>query len=187
MSAVQYIVALAILTAPPTTSTSTNPEDINVIATLSPVLQQVAIEFEILDPREAKYLFDRREDYLSTLKVLRQRYQNLADAPRVKDSYRFPDRGAVNQLRSFNRAFRQSLAARLAVESGRESMLREAMQETDRLFQIWDELHHAKNDNYYVTIRRESLKRLRDLVGKESYYAGVMPPCVPIWRFQSID
>jgi hypothetical protein len=45
----------------------------------------------------------------------------------------------------------------------------------------------ARCDYYYVTVRRLALKRLRELVGDEAYYAGNLPPCVPIWRLQEMN
>jgi hypothetical protein len=185
VSTIQFMVALALLTAPPDTAAPDNEAEL--ISSAGPALQQVAVQLEILDPREIKYLFGRPEDYPSTLKMLRARYQELADAPRASDALRFPERDLVNELLSFNRAFRQNIDARQSLETSREWELREALQETDRLYKIWDTLRDARCDYYYITLRRQALKRLRELVGNEGYYSGVMPPYVPIWRFQSLD
>ena len=32
------------------------------------------------------------------------------------------------------------------------------LQETDRLYQIWDALHNAGSECYYVTVRRQALR-----------------------------
>jgi hypothetical protein len=61
-----------------------------------------------------------------------------------------------------------------------------ALQETDRLYQVWDAVRDARCDYYYVTVRRQALKRLRELIGDEAYYSASFPPCVPFWRFQQI-
>ena len=37
---------------------------------------------------------------------------------------------------------------------------------------------------YYVTVRRQALKRLRHMVGHDDYFAGILPPYVPLWRFE---
>jgi len=31
------------------------------------------------------------------------------------------------------------------------------------------------------------LRNLRDLIGEQAIQAGLLPPHIPIWRFQSID
>jgi hypothetical protein len=129
----------------------------------------------------------RSEDFASDLKLLRRRYQELANAPPVSDCQRFPDRATISDLLTFNRAYRQHLDSRLSVELVRWWDLREAVQEADRLYQVWDTVRDARCDYYYVTVRRQALKRLRDTIGPEAYYGGQLPPHVPLWRFQRID
>jgi hypothetical protein len=64
---------------------------------------------------------------------------------------------------------------------------REAIQDTDRLYQLWDTVRDARCDYYYVTVRRDALKKLRDTLGLADYAAGKLPPHVPLWRFERID
>ena len=68
--------------------------------------------------------------------------------------------------------------------SGNAARLRVALQETDRLYQVWDKVRDARCPYYYVTVRRQALKQLRELVGEDSYYSGNLPPCVPLWHFR---
>ncbi len=181
----EYLLALALLTAPPDSPEAAVTPD--VCASLSPTLQTLAIQWEILDPREVRYVLTRSEDFASDLKLLRRRYQELATAPPLSDCYRFPDRSTISDLLAFNRAYRQNLDSRMPVELVRSWELREALQETDRLYQVWDLVRDARCDYYYVTVRRQSLKRLRESIGPDAYYAGQLPPHVPLWRFQRID
>lgn len=149
-------------------------------------VHKLAVEWEILDPRETRYVLARPEDFCSDINLLRRRYQELADAPRVADSYRFPDRSAVNELVRFNRAFRKHLDQRHEVEMDRSETLRIVMHETDRLYQIWDAVRDARCEFYYVTVRRQALKKLEHLIGEESYSMGELPPNVPTWRFNEM-
>jgi hypothetical protein len=119
--------------------------------------------------------------------MLRRRYQDLLDAPPLADSLRFPDRPVVNDLLTFNRAYRQHLDTCLTIETVHWWELREAIQEVDRLYQVWDAVRDARCDYYYVAVRRQALKRLREMIGEEAYYSGCLPPYVPIWSFQRID
>jgi hypothetical protein len=156
-------------------------------ATVRPTLQAVAISWEILDAREVRYVLTRPEDFGADLKLLRRRYQELADAPPLCDGRRFPDRGLINELLSFNRSYRQHLDSRQALDVTGRWELHEALQEADRLYQIWDTVRDARCDYYYVTVRRQALKKLREAIGPEAYYSGCLPPHVPIWRFARID
>src|SRR5262249_38762752 len=116
-----------------------------------------------------------------------RRHRDLADAPALHDGLRFPDPETVNQLLSFNRAYRQHLSVRQPVELIRWGELRTALLETDQLHQLWDTVRDARCDYYYVTVRRQALKTLRTMLGDEAYYFGRLPPPVPVWRFQEID
>jgi len=181
----EYLLAVALLTAPADApEPNVNPD---LYLNLRPTLQQLAIQWEILDPREVRYVLTRSEDFTSDLKLLRRRYHELADAPPLYDCHRFPDRSAISDLLAFNRAYRQHLDSRQSVELVHWWELREAIQETDRLYQVWDTIRDARCDYYYVTVRRQALKRLRETLGPEAYYTGCLPPHVPIWLFQRVD
>ncbi|VTR99920.1 hypothetical protein [Tuwongella immobilis] len=184
MSALEYVLATALLVAPP--GTPELPPDANRWPAVQAALHQVAMEWEILDKRETRYVLARLEDYENDLNLLRRRHQELKDAPRVGDSNRFPDRSAVNDLLTFNRAYRRHLDSRQTIETDRSSMLQLAMRETDRLYQIWDSVRDARCEFYYVTVRRQALKRLQELLGPEAYYSGNLPPHVPLWHFQEL-
>ena len=185
MFPLNYALAVALLTAPP--DKVELPASAEEFATVRPTLQTLAISWEVLDQREVRYVLTRPEDFGADLKLLRRRHQELIDAPPLCDCIRFPDRGLINELLSFNRAYRQHLDSRQALDLTCWWELHEALQEADRLYQIWDTVRDARCDYYYVTVRRQALKKLREAIGAESYYAGCLPPHVPIWRFARID
>lgn len=181
----EYLLAVALLTSPPETAeTLATP---TTYAVVRPTLQTLAVQWEVLDPREVRYVLTRAEDFASDLKLLQRRYQDLQLAPPLHDSNRFPPRSVVSDMLAFNRAYRQHLENRQSVDLARWWDLREAIQETDRLYQVWDTVRDSRCEYYYVTVRRQSLKRLRETLGPQSYYAGSLPPHVPVWRFQPID
>jgi hypothetical protein len=185
MIRLDYLLALALLTAPPDTAVLADARDVH--AALRPTLQTLAVQLEILDPREVRYILARAEDFTSDLNLLRRRYRDLNDAPLLHDCHRLPDRATVNELLSFNRAYRQHLDVRQPVELAHWWEVRAILQETDQLYQIWDTVRDARCEYYYVTVRRQALKRLREALGDEAYFSGRLPPHVPLWRFQQID
>jgi hypothetical protein len=178
------LLAAALLTAPADQDVAVGPE---LFGTVAPAVQKLALQWEILDPREVKYVLTRPEDFTADLKLLQRRYHELANAPPVSDCLRFPDRAVVSDLLAFNRAYRQQMDARQAVEPVHGWEYREAVQEADRLYQIWDNVRDARCDYYYITVRRHALLKLRETLGPEDFYAGRLPPHVPLWRFQRID
>lgn len=185
MFACDYLLAVALLTAP-----LDAPEPVlapESYEPLRPVLHAFALQCEILDPREVRYVLTRADDFLADLKLLRRRFQELADAPPLLDCERFPDRSMISDLLAFNRAYRQHMDGRLALEPSRWWELHEAVQEADRLYHVWDTLRDARCDYYYVTVRRQALKRLREEIGVEAYHQGTLPPHVPMWRFQRVE
>ncbi len=147
----------------------------------------IAINWELMDPRETNFLFNRYEDMKSDLEILRKRHQDLKGALPVADSRRFPERTAVNDMISFNRALRNHIDSRQYIETDRGDMYRTMLRETDDLYKVWDSIRDARCESFYVTTRRLALERLRDQIGAESYYAGKLPPYVPTWRFQEKD
>ena len=181
----ECVMALALITSPVDTPIPSGVAQ--RFEKLRPVLQGVAVQWEILDPREVRYILARPEDFVSDLNLVRRRYQTLADAPALSDCQRFPDRDMVNELLSFDRAYRQHLGLRQPMELARWWDLRAALQETDHLYQVWDNVRDARCEYYYVTVRRQALKKLREMIGEDNYYGGQMPPSVPIWRFQEVE
>jgi hypothetical protein len=147
----------------------------------------VAINWELMDPRETNFLFSRYEDMTNDLDILRKRNYELKGAPLVNDSARFPSRTAVNEMINFNRALRNHIDGRQHLETDRSELYREMIRETDRLYSVWDAVRDSRCDSFYVTTRRLALKRLRDMIGPEAYYTGNLPPYVPTWRFQEKD
>jgi hypothetical protein len=184
MSGADLVLAAILLTTPPGTPEPAPPAD--RWPSLRDAIHHVAVEWEILDPRETRYVLARPEDFSTDLNMLRRRYRELADAPAAADGFRFPDRNAVNETVRFNRAFRKHLDQRQQLETDRTDALRKVMAETDRLYSVWDAVRDARCEFYYVAVRRTALKKLRDLVGEEAYLAGTLPPGVPTWRFNQL-
>jgi hypothetical protein len=180
MNAAEIILAMTLLTSPPGTPEPNFQDD--DWPGLQASMQSLAIEWEILDPREVRYVLTRKDDFEADLNLLRKRYQELKDVPRIADGQRFPDRANVNELLTYNRTLRKHFETRQLIETDRASDFRQAIHETDRLYQVWDSVRDARCEFYYITVRRQALKKLRDLVGPESYYNGTLPPHVPLWR-----
>ncbi len=153
---------------------------------LRDALCQVAIDNEILDEREARYVLSRKEDFQNDLDMLRRRKIEFENTPHVKEARKFPERLIVCNAIQFNRAYHKHLSTRLAFELDREQQITAAMRETDELYRIYDATRDAACEFYYVTVRRHALDKLKMLIGNEAYLRGELPPCVPIWKFNEL-
>lgn len=178
-------VAIVLLAVP--TEAHNAPGSLNHFAASRQSLQTLAVEWELLDPREMKFVLSRAEDFEGDVRLLQRRWNDLAGAPPLADSLRFPDRAAVNELLSFNRSYRQTIDQRQALEPALWWEFQEILREVDRLYQVWDLVRDARCEYYYVTVRRQALKKLQTHLGMEAYNDGALPPHVPLWRFVRID
>lgn len=143
----------------------------------------LALDAQLIDIREPLNYFQVRRERASDLKALQSRFQEFAFAPLVEESQRLPDRHTINDLLAFNRAYRAHLQAHLEAGPAQAVHWQQAIAETDQLHQVWCAARDARCTYYYVTVRRQALLLLRDLLGEEAFYSGRMPPYVPVWRF----
>lgn len=181
MAPSELFFATVLLSAPVGTPELTPP--VERWATVQAAVHEVAINLEILDPRETRYVLAKAEDFQVDLDFLRKRKADLADAPMLADAARLPDRRLLDDHIQFNRAYRKNLDTRVLWEADRADVLGEAVRETDRLYRLWDAMREAKCDFHYVTYRRLALKKFREGMGDEAFAVGELPPCVPEWRF----
>ena len=185
MTGADLLLAAMLLTIPP--GTPAGCPDPAEWPHLRDAIHRVAVEQELLDPREARYVLTKPEDFCTDLNMLRRRRAELADAPPVGDALRFPDKSEVNELLRFNQCYAKHVKARIAAESDRAAALSVVLGETKRLHDVWDAVRDARSDYYYITERRKALKKLRCLVGAEAYAVGELPPNVPTWRFEELN
>jgi hypothetical protein len=187
MIPLDYALAVALLTTCPELPDNAPPPPAEHLQSIRETAQSLAIGWEVLDPRESKYVLARSEDYAADLKLLRRRVADLGEAPPLHDCMRFPDRALVNDLLAFNRTYRQNIDALQPLDPHHVGDLKEVLAEIDHLYQVWDLVRDARCEYYYVTVRRQALKKLRDLVGEEAYLNGSLPPHVPVWRFAKAE
>lgn len=181
MSAADLFLAFMLLSTPPGLVESPPTEE--RWPAMRGAIQKVAIDLEILDKRESAYLFAKRAEYSEDLNILRRRYVEYADAPKLGDSERLPDRTVVNDLIQFNRSYRKHLTEKQTLERDRCERYDIALSETDRLYKIWDAVRDARCDFYYVTVRRAALRKLKTAIGEEAFLQAQLPPNVPTWRY----
>lgn len=153
---------------------------------IQPSVRQLAEQWEILDPRESNYILAKRHEWPQDIDLLRRRWADYKDAPRLADCERFPGREAVNEAVVFNRAYRRHLEQRAELELDRARELTAAIEETDAIYRLLDHARDSRQGYYYITVRRAGLRYLRDHLSAEDYAAGRIPAAAPTWRFSEL-
>jgi hypothetical protein len=174
------VLAAVLLTAAPDLAC---PIDTGSLELLRPALMQLALDAEVVDSREEPLRYGQSQDVAGDLRVLQTRWQDLLLTPHLEECQRFPKRAIINELLSFNRAYRADLLTRMDLDPLHAEELRSALQETDQLYRLWNLLRDARCEFYYVAVRRQSLRQFRDLVGRDAFDRGQLPPHVPYWHF----
>lgn len=163
----EILLAFAILTNPANTEV-----DRIQVAMAAPYLIEIAVVLELVDYRELEYV--RRDTYFLGI-TLPDRYRQLQDAPSFNDWYRFEIKDSQSKI-DFNRNSKTAIGAVMR-ESAEKNKI---MEHFDRLHMIWILINEINNVDYYMPIRREALKNLKEAIGEESYYRSSVPNCVPI-------
>lgn len=149
-----------------------------------PLLRAGAIDAELVDPQEK--LLTNPEWAAIEINQLLERARDLADAPKTLDCRRFPDPVFAADQMEFNREYRKWLTGQLGWRNWETPEIEGAIKVTDWLWHVWDFARDAARTNYPVTLRRQWLRSLREMVGPEDYAAGILPPAVPVWRFAEV-
>ncbi|MCI0379489.1 MAG: hypothetical protein L0215_17920 [Gemmataceae bacterium] len=180
----EFVIAAALVTSPPD---AVSREELRQWFTpLRAALVRVGIDAQILDRREEEIFLLKAQDFPADVHMLQSRYVEFVHAPWIEECARFPNRETAIDFVHFNRAYRADLLARMTLDPVHAEELRGAVEETDRLFQVWDQVREARCAFYFVTVRRQALMLLRQMVGNEAFYTGQLPPHVPVWRFMTV-
>lgn len=180
-----YLLAALLITTSPDVPETRVPSKAEWVI-LQPSITDLAVRWQLLDQRETAYILTTPEDYPGDLIIIRRRYRELKDVPLVEDGERFPEREQVNRLIRFNRSFRTKIADRMGLELDRQAIFTTVIRETDQLYAVWDAVRDARCEFYYVTVRRQALKKLQALLGEDDYRTATLPPLVPTWRFNDL-
>jgi hypothetical protein len=185
MGSLKALLAVMFLTMPTEDAQLENAAQVH--AELAPSLRALAIQWQIMDPRETGCLLANAHDFDTDLRTLQERYRELRYAPPVSEARRLPSRAVVGELLASNRLYRQGLEARLELDRVHSEDIQAAKAEAEQLYRIWDAVEAARSEFYNINVRRQALQQLREMVGDTAFYTGQLPPHVPVWRFPTID
>lgn len=143
------------------------------------------VKYELRFPEE-KY----KNGY--NIKSLINEYQevNKNNYPHLSCAYHFGyiNRSCTRPILMFNQEY-QSFC-RHKIEHGGFKALRffgEALEESKKIHSIYDMLDDAFTEELTLFRRRKALHLMREYLGEEHFYKGMLPPPVPIWKFELFD
>lgn len=171
-----FIIAVALIASSP--DDGPPPATWPLIRAARPALLAIALDAEVIDPREASNLLT--DDCPGDILTIQRRLAIYATTPHVGEVARFPETKLLNEFLAINRAYYAELVARRAVDVWHRDVIDDAIIECDGLYMIYDAARDARCEYYYVTTRREALATLRRLIGDESFYLGRLPPVIPL-------
>jgi hypothetical protein len=153
---------------------------------LLPALKELSIEWELLDPREYAYMFVKTHDFNVDVNIARRRYESLGNAPTLSDAHRFPPKEFIYECLTFNRRYRECILNMQNGDPTRYWEYQAIIEETDWAYGLWDAARDSRVDYYYVTMKRERLQYIRDKIGYDNFYRGILPPHVPIHHMKPL-
>lgn len=172
----ETLVVLLILwpTAPPVPTRAPEP--------LWDALKRVALTLEVVGPNERW-----ANNFEQELAYVRRHWRDLENAPSLADCSRLPPAELAMAYCRLNWSYQESLKARRWLSRHRWDEMTEALDETQKLYQVWELVRDAVSTDRNWACRRRALLRLREAIGPEAYYSGELPPCLPLWRFSDLD
>lgn len=138
----------------------------------------VCMAQEIMDAREVKYIFKSRDEFSTDVMLMRKRHAELYAAPMLWEAQRFvATRDMANELLLGNRRYKNQLVELRVLYPG-DTMISQAIEETEFLYRVWDAFRDARCEYYYVHVRRAALKKLREMLSEDMWRRGSLPDVV---------
>jgi len=150
-----------------------NPEDWPEI---SMRLKQVCIEQDLISYGNITSYFHTPKEFNIDLKIVRNNYINLKDAPKLHEEQLFNCfYNDITESINFNEKHTAYLEKLLELEYYRQEDLIPIIKENKEILHLLYIVRSFKNENYTNYSRRMSLKEYKEAVGEKDYYDGWVP------------
>lgn len=126
-------------------------------------------------------------DFGRELRWVHGMWRTLYAAPPLADAHRWPSQEHIAACTKFNFDYQEILRNRKLTEMYRSEAFDELLTEACQLAHVWELAYHMRSgDAFAFASRRLAMIELRGLIGPENYYAGRLPPHVPLRWFTLI-
>lgn len=166
-----------------TTKIPVEDVDIGYIEKFRETFVFFCLEEELIDRRETFYMFCDNRDFLNSLLTVQNRYERLKDVPKIGDIRIYIPLSEIKDKLANNRRYINYLKLKCHLYPDAESRINEIIVENERVNAIYDLLNDVKAEYYYITSRRCALSNLKEKLGDENYYKGIMPEYITSYLF----
>jgi hypothetical protein len=87
----------------------------------------------------------------------------------------------------FSNSYSSFCKKRIEFGDSNVEVLIQTLEEIAFLYQIYDLVDDTVRSEYNLFRKRQSLHKIKQIIGEEDFYSGKLPPFVPIWRFSKIN
>lgn len=112
------------------------------------------------------------------------------DYPSLSCAYHFgfPHRSITKDILIFNQNYQSYCRFRIEHANYHDlNYFGNALEEAKEIHKIYDTLDDALTDDFSLFRRRKALYDMRKALGNEFFYKGILPPPIPLWRFELFD
>lgn len=172
----QYFLGFLLLTGHPDATPS-------ITAAEAACVKAAAVAVQVMDRNERNIYFAEEGHYQGDLRILRGRYLKYRDCPLVEQADALPPADHSAEAVARNAQFRRWLEGNEVFyrSTGQGPVYDQTKRENAELGQFWAAVREARCDYYYVIVRRDALRVLRDrfdfIPGRDE-----LPPSTPHWR-----
>ena len=131
------LTALVLILLPPETPTP------QALCCLNDLLANFSVKAELMDKNES-WIFKERKHFQKDLDIIRRRFRELEDTPTTEAAQAFPPVEHINNAIQFNRSFHHHLKNQELLFPSKRQEYREAIEETEFLYQIYSAMADAK-------------------------------------------
>lgn len=108
-------------------------------------------------------------------------WQQLRGTPSSWDALRFPPAEVATVFAAEVIAYKEYLEAMRWIDLRHWRKYDKAIQAADHRINIWTTLQVVNSPLVWVHHKRQNLRRLRELLGDEDYFSGLVQPPIPPW------
>lgn len=129
-------------------------------------LWDFSISMEIMDEREKSRFFYNPKDFVVDVNLVRQRYSELRDLPRLEEANLLPPLDVIQDMKSFNRRFTRLFRHNSMLDLDRSDFIAEIGADLDYRYKLWDYAADARSSWAYTVTRRQALHNLKSELSK---------------------
>lgn len=147
------------------------------------ILKYWAVQHQVLDIQYAQWIFqDNGYNYQEAVDLIRDHIIDMKHLPFQEEAQCLPSLDTCIFIMILNRQMDSYLRERIKLDTTNADIIRNIINENDKIYEIWNLTRDAKYGSSVYT-RRESLYKLKKEMANDPLYFLKLPGAIPYWRF----